>query len=95
MKKRIILIYTLLIFLCTLYADYHNSYFEIFSGRQPSSRAEALGRGYVTVDNDLDSYFFNPAGISNITQLKTKFTTSSPLYLIDKQGITNIAWATI
>lgn len=78
------LIFTLLIFLSTLYADYQNTYFEIFSGRQPSSRAEALGRGYVAVDNDLDTYYFNPAGIANITRLKTKFTTSNPLYSLDK-----------
>jgi hypothetical protein len=68
----------------SLNADYRNAYFEIFFGRQPSSRAEALGMGYVTVDNDISAYYFNPAGITNIDHSQFKLTTSSPFYALDK-----------
>jgi len=76
-----------LVFVCVfieLHADYRDAYHEIFFGRQPSSRAEALGKGYVTIDNDLDAYFFNPAGITNINHSQAKFTTCSPYYTLDK-----------
>ena len=42
------------------------------------------GRGYVTIDGDMDAYFYNPAGIANINFVDVKFTTSSPYYGIDK-----------
>ncbi len=67
-----------------LWADYRETYSELFFGRHPSSRAEAMGRGYVTIDGDMDAYFYNPAGIANINFIDLKFTTSSPYYGIDK-----------
>ena len=82
-KCRILIIVSLLLFV-TLHADYEGLYSELFFGRQPSSRAEAMGRGYVTIDSDMDAYFYNPAGIANINFVDVKFTTSSPYYVVDK-----------
>lgn len=82
--KKITFILVLLCLFVLLFADYRDAYYEIFFGRLPSSRAEALGKGYVTIDNDLDTYFFNPAGITNIDQVQFKFTTSNPYYTLDK-----------
>lgn len=86
MKDRKIWILLIISILCTcfLWADYRDSYSELFWGRQPSSRAEALGRGYVTIDGDMDAYFYNPAGIANINFMDIKFTTSSPYYFAEK-----------
>jgi hypothetical protein len=36
---------------------------ELFFMRQPSARAEAMGRSYVLFNSDLSSAFYNPAGI--------------------------------
>lgn len=67
-----------------IFADYNDAFTEIFFMRQPNARAEALGRSYVTIDGDNNSYFFNPAGITNINKLDTHFTTSAPLYMAEK-----------
>lgn len=78
------MIIILMLLFVTLHADYRGAFSELFFGRQPSSRAEAMGRGYVTIDGDMDAYFYNPAGIANINFLDVKFTTSSPYYFADK-----------
>lgn len=57
---------------------------EHFFFRQPSARAEAMGKGYVSVDGDISSSFYNPAGISSIKGLVINGSYSSPLYLINK-----------
>jgi len=41
-----------------------------FFQRQPSARAEAMGKGYSAMDGDLTSIFFNPAGIATIKGLE-------------------------
>lgn len=83
-KKCWLLVIVMFLLFVTLHADYRGAYTEMFFGRQPSSRAEAMGRGYVTIDGDMDAYFYNPAGIANINFLDVKLTTSSPFYGIDK-----------
>lgn len=47
-----------------------------FLGRQPSAAAEAMGKAYVSLDGDLGSIFFNPAGIARIekTQIYNSYT---------------------
>ena len=84
MNKCWLLVIIILLLFVTLHADYRGSYSELFFVRQPSSRAEAMGRGYVTIDGDMDAYFYNPAGIANINFMDVKFTTSSPYYFADK-----------
>ncbi len=84
MNKCWLLVIIILLLFSALHADYKGSYAELFFGRQPSSRAEAMGRGYVTINGDMDAYFYNPAGIANINFMDVKFTTSSPYYFVDK-----------
>ena len=84
LKQYMLLFILMFLLFVTLHADYRDAYSELFFGRQPSSRAEAIGRGYVTIDGEMDAYFYNPAGIANINSMDVKFTTSSPYYLIDK-----------
>lgn len=48
----------------SVFSDYIN--YGHFLFRQPSARAEAMGRGFVAIDNDLSSYYFNPAGLSTL-----------------------------
>lgn len=84
MKKFGLLLILVFLLFVALHADYRGAYHELFFGRQPSSRAEAMGRGYVTIEGDMDTYYYNPAGIANINFMDVKFTTSSPYYGIDK-----------
>lgn len=84
MKKFGLLFILVFLLFVSLHADYREAFSELFFGRQPSSRAEAMGRSYVTIDGDMDAYYFNPAGIANINFMDVKFTTSSPYYGIDK-----------
>jgi hypothetical protein len=86
MKDQKIWMLLIISILCSgfLWADYRETYSELFFGRHPSSRAEAMGRGYVTIDGDMDAFFYNPAGICNINFRNIKFTTASPYYGIDK-----------
>ncbi len=42
---------------------------EFFFGRQPSARAEAMGKAYASIDGDLASVYFNPAGIASLKGL--------------------------
>lgn len=83
MNKCWFLIFLILLLSVTLCADYRGAYSELFFTRQPSSRAEAMGRGYVTIDSDMDAYFYNPAGLANISFMDVKFTTSGPYYSVD------------
>ncbi len=56
----------------------------VYFGRQPSARAEAMGRGYSTIDGDLSTVFFNPAGTATIKGLEFSSSFASPYYLINK-----------
>lgn len=49
---------------------------EFFFWRQPSARAEAMGKAYTSVSGDLGCIHFNPAGISKIkpVELNTSYT---------------------
>ena len=53
-----------------------SSWPEFFFGRQPSARAEAMGKSYVANTGDLGSVYFNPAAIASIqkTELNTSYT---------------------
>jgi hypothetical protein len=84
LKKCCLTLIIVILFSITLQAEYRESYTELFFGRQPSSRAESMGRSYVCIDGDLDAYFYNPAGLCNIENFDFKFTTSSPFYINNK-----------
>lgn len=57
---------------------------EYFWGRQPSARAEAMGRGHVALTGEISSVFYNPAGIGSIRGAIFNTSYASPFYLLDK-----------
>jgi len=50
---------------------------QFFLARQPSAPAEAMGKAYVSLDGDLGSIFFNPAGIATIEKIQL-YTSHTP-----------------
>jgi hypothetical protein len=76
----------LLLTVPTLSFGQYQYYFlkEHFFGRQPSARAEAMGRSYVSVDGDLTTSCFNPAGSATIKGLEIDGFYASPYYLLKK-----------
>lgn len=61
---------------------YIETFSEFFYGRQPSARAEALGRSYVAIDNDLSSTFYNPAGIAALEGISISGSYARPYYYL-------------
>lgn len=57
---------------------------EHFFGRLPSARAEAMGKSYTSIDGDLATAYFNPAGIATINELEINGSFTSPYYLLKK-----------
>ncbi len=83
MKK----IFTVIAMLCSLtsFSQYGSaSWPEFFFGRQPSARAEAMGKSYVAIDGDLATVHFNPAGISSISNLEFNYSHTPPNYYFTK-----------
>jgi hypothetical protein len=64
---------------------------EYFFSRQNSARAEAMGKGYVSIDGDLASTWFNPAGIATIKGIEINGSSASPLYLANKARYTYLS----
>jgi len=50
---------------------------EFFFGRGPSARAEAMGKAYTSVDGDIGSVYFNPAGVAT-AKLFEVYTSYTP-----------------
>ncbi len=61
---------------------YRGSSEEIFFGRQPSARVEALGRGAAAFNDDVTATFYNPAGLSSLRGLSVAASYASPYYLL-------------
>ena len=57
---------------------------EHFFGRQNSARAEAMGKSYASIDGDLTTAYFNPAGVATIQGLELNGSHASPFYLLEK-----------
>ncbi|MDB4161144.1 hypothetical protein N9772_02110 [Bacteroidia bacterium] len=55
---------------------------EYYFGRQYSSRAEAIGQCFVSLDGDASSMHFNPAGIGNLDGIEVSTTYTNPFYLL-------------
>lgn len=89
--KSVVLIIFIFLYL-NIYAQYvdnsHDGYNDFasnfFSGRQPSTRAEAIGKGYVAIGGDIYSTFYNPAGISTINGFMFNASYSTPYYLLEE-----------
>ncbi|MBK8981609.1 MAG: PorV/PorQ family protein [Ignavibacteria bacterium] len=63
--------------------NYKGTLSELFFGRQPSARAEAMGRGFVSVTGDALSYFYNPAGTASLQGLSLSGSFTGKYYLLD------------
>jgi hypothetical protein len=75
----------LLLIPASIFGQYHNGWeTQFFFGRQPSARAEAMGKAYVSIDGDLATTYFNPAGIINNKGLEINCSYASPYYLQHK-----------
>ncbi len=57
---------------------------EHFFGRQNSARAEAMGKSYASIDGDLTTAYFNPAGVATIQGLELNGSHASPYYLLEE-----------
>ncbi len=82
MMKRSILIILLGIPLLS-FGQYTGFLREAFIDRLPSARAEAMGRGYASIDGDLATIFFNPAGTATLDGLEVYSSFASPYYGLD------------
>lgn len=64
------------------FGQYNNSSFDdMFFYRLPSARAEAMGRAYASIDGDISTMFFNPAGTASIKGLELNASFASPYYM--------------
>jgi hypothetical protein len=70
----------LLLFPLTAYGQY-NAFLKVnFFGRQQNARAEAMGRSYTSIDGDLTTVYFNPAGIATIRGIEINGSYTPPSY---------------
>ena len=69
---------------CDSYSQTYNGVFqELYFGRQPSARAEAMGKGLASVTGDANSYFYNPAGPASLKGLNLNASFSNPYYVLN------------
>jgi hypothetical protein len=65
------------------FGQYDNySFREMFFGRPPNARAEAMGKAFASIDGDISTVFFNPAGTATIRGLEVNTSFASPYYLL-------------
>lgn len=83
MKKALII--SILVIPLLSFGQYEYGFLhELYFGRQPSARAEALGKGYSSIDGDLTTIFYNPAGTSTLKGVEINTSFASPYYLLEK-----------
>lgn len=82
--KNIITICTTIFFTCifseAFSQTYNGAFYEMYFGRQPSARAEGMGRGLASVTGDAVSYFYNPAGMGSLQGLNLNAGFAGPDY---------------
>lgn len=66
MKKALVIGFLLILSNCFFSQNYTGTNRELFFGRQSSAKIEAMGQASTAVTGDLNSVYFNPAGISNL-----------------------------
>ena len=72
----------IIIFPAISFGQYDNSSFQdMFFSRLPNARAEAMGRAYASIDSDISTVFFNPAGTATIKGLELNASFASPYYM--------------
>jgi|GEM_PF-1914659 len=60
---------------------YRGVFSEMFFGRQPSARSEALGRAQVAVGGELFASYYNPAAAASLAHFTAGSAFASPYYL--------------
>lgn len=74
-----ILLICILLLPAISYSQYgHRFAGEFFFGRLPNAAAAAMGKAYVSLDGDLGSITFNPAGIASIRKVEFYSTYTPP-----------------
>lgn len=86
--KQLYCLVTLLTLLASSVSDslsqnYNGQFRELYFGRQPSARAEAMGRGLSAVTGDALSYYWNPAGMAGTKGLNLTGSYAKPYYNLD------------
>ena len=56
---------------------------EYYFGRQLSTRAEAMGQSFTSVEGDASSIHFNPSGIGNLDGIEVSITYATPYYILE------------
>jgi len=85
--KQMIVIILLCLITNEVYSQYNDQFLsDFFFGRQPSARAEALGKGYSSIGGDIFSAYYNPAGLSLIKGIELNGNYSSPYYLMKDEN---------
>jgi len=65
------------------FAQYNGGFSDLFFYRQPSARAEAMGKGYTAIGGDIYSVFYNPAGLGKAKGININATyIPPPFYLL-------------
>ena len=86
MKK--IIVFALLTLPSFLFGQYQNGFLkETFFARQPGARAESLGKAYCSVDGDLATIFYNPAGTATLQGLSLYSSLSTPYYMVENSKL--------
>lgn len=76
------------------WSDYDGVLSELFFGREPIARAQALGRGYVAIDDDGIAGFYNPASLAAFGALSGCYSRSERYYSLENAAFT-FAYATV
>lgn len=93
MKRHIIYNTIFIVFIITNFSfsqfssdneKYDGAFSELFFGRQPSARAESLGRSFVSISRDANSYYYNPAGLAFLEGLNVSGTYANPYYYAEE-----------
>ena len=86
MKK--VIVFALLTLPSFLFGQYQDGFLkETFFARQPGARAESLGKAYCSVDGDLTTVFYNPAGTATLQGIGLHTSLSTPYYMVEKSRL--------
>lgn len=78
-----ILVFFLLLTVPTLAtAQYKGLLYESFFSRQPGARTEAMGKASTSIDGDLSTIHFNPAGIASIRGFEINASYTPPSFYL-------------
>ena len=82
MKNIILVIFTFIPILS--FGQYRYGYLqEVYFGRHPSARAEAMGKAFNSIDGDPGAIFYNPAGTATIQGVDLNTSLASPFYSLN------------